>query len=198
MTWLRRCLPLLLLAVPPATAAASPERVIASSEANGCTLSVADQDRTLRLRLAPHGCRASREAVQRLLEAAFARAEPPRPEGPYTSLFIGRLVEYPWAAEHLASTAAADRRWDRRAGKAVGTGTYAFVAAVLSEPAVTAPFEAALRGSGYRIRSATVEKVLILELRKAPEYEGARPPGKLPFDAMVWFNLEKRAPSGER
>lgn len=189
----RPLLPVLILVVAPAGAAASPERRVAAIEAGGCELSLgADEPgRTLRLRVTPYGCRVSRASVEQLLDLAFARVDPPRLDGPYTSLFIGRLVDFPWLAAHLVSTAAGDRRWDARSGRAVGVGTYAFVASVLSAPEATAPFEAAMRRRGYRIRSATVEKVLVLDLRSAREYAGPRPPGKLPFDAMVWFVLER-------
>lgn len=196
MNGVRRCLPVLLLAAAPAASSASPAQPIVTISSGGCSLTVEadEQDHALRLRVAPYGCRASRESVEEVLRAAFSRTDPPRLEGPYTSLFLGRLVEYPWLAAHLVSTAAADRRWDARAGKAVGVGTYAYVAAVLSAPEATVPFEPALRAGGYRIRAATVEKVLIMDLRRASEYDGPRPPGKLPFDAMVWLRLERRSP----
>jgi hypothetical protein len=50
-------------------------------------------------------------------------------------------------------------------------------------------------GAGYRVRSATVEKVLVRDL---PEVAGEGDParrGKVPFDAMTWFRLE-RTPAG--
>jgi len=36
------------------------------------------------------------------------------------------------------------------------------------------------------------EKVLVGRFRDVPLYRGKDLPGKVPFDAMVWFNLEKR------
>jgi hypothetical protein len=56
---------------------------------------------------------------------------------------------------------------------------------------VTTQLESAIRGSGYRVPSATVEKVLVGGFSDVPQHEGQTSPGKVPFDAMVWFRLEK-------
>jgi hypothetical protein len=46
--------------------------------------------------------------------------------------------------------------------------------------------------SGYRIVSASVEKVLVGGFRDVPLHEGEAPSGKVPYDAMLWYKLEKR------
>lgn len=185
----------LLLALP-AAAGAYQERLILAVEAEGCTLRLEADDgaRSLRLRVVRDhpGCHVSREAVRSFLSAAFAKAEPPRLEGTYASLYIGRLIDFPWLASHLASTAYEDRRWDRRRGRPIDVGINEYVATLLSSAEVTSPLEAAMEGAGYRIRSATVEKVLVGGLRDVPGYEGPPSAGKVPFDAQVWFRLEKR------
>jgi hypothetical protein len=184
-----------LLVALPAAAAAFQQRVILVVEAGTCTLRLeADDDsRTLRLRAAPESasCRVSREAAQQLLKDAFSRTEPPKLEGTYSSLYIGRLIGFPWLASYVASAAADDVRWDRRRGKPVAGGINAYVGALLSRREVTGPIESAIQGSGYRIGRATVEKVLVGGFRDVPGYEGPPSPGKVPFDAQVWFTLEK-------
>ena len=193
-----RCLALgLLLSLAPASAGAYQERLILAVKAGACTLRLeADDDaRALRLRVLPEdgGCRVSREEVQALLRRAFSKTDPPRLEGAYATLFLGRLADFPWLSEWLASAAAGDGRWDRQEGRAVGMGNEACVAALLSEPRFTEQLEPALRDAGYRIRGATVEKVLV---RDAPEpgAQGARSrPGRVPYDAMVWLRLERTA-----
>ena len=51
--------------------------------------------------------------------------------------------------------------------------------------------EEAFAASGYKVISATVEKVLIGDLRSVPLYQGKMTTGKIPYDAQVWFRLEK-------
>ena len=187
-------LSLLFLAIP-ATAVAYQQRLILAVEAGKCALRLEadDEARSLRLRVHPEssGCSASREDVQRVLQEAFSRTEPPKLEGTYSSLFIGRLVDFPWLASYLASAAAEDGRWDRRRGKPVSMGINAYVAMLLSSREVTTQLEAPIQGSGYRVTSAIVEKVLVGDMRDVGPREGRASSGKVPFDAMVWFRLEK-------
>lgn len=202
MNALRRALRVAVLVVLPATAGGYQERLVLAADAGGgCSLRLEADDEAggLRLRVAPEGrrCRVARETVRQLLAAAFSRSGPPRLEGTYRTLHLGRLVSFPWLAAQVVNGAATDGGWDRRRGRPVAAGINGYVAALLSRREVTAPLEGPLAAAGYRIVAATVEKVLVAELRDAGEYEGPRPPGKLPFDAMVWFRLE-RAPADGR
>ena len=184
----------LLLALP-APAAAHQERLVLAAGSGRCTLRLEadDEARALRLRVVPgdFGCRIPREAVQRFLGEAFSRTVPPRLDGAYTSLFIGRLVDYPWLASQLATAAAADPRWDLRRGKPRSTGINAFVGELLSQREVIEPLASAIRPHGWRIRSVMVEKVLVGRFGDVPGYDGPPSPGKVPFDAMVWLGLER-------
>jgi hypothetical protein len=90
---------------------------------------------------------------------------------------VGRLEDLQWLSDHLASTADRDPRWDRKKGRPVKGDPNAYVASVLSAPEVTAPFDAAMRGAGYRVASATVEKVLVRD--------------KVPWDAQTWIRLAR-------
>jgi hypothetical protein len=196
---LGRSLLVAMVTALPASAISHQERLNLSADVGGgCTLTLGadDEARALRLRISPEAsrCRASREAVQLLLATAFTKTPSPPGEGTYRSLFIGRLVYFPWLASALVTGAFEDQRWDRRRGRAIGTGNNTYAATLLSTREVTAQLEAPIAASGYRIVSATVEKVLVGDLRSFPEYEGPRPPGKLPFDAMVWFALERTQP----
>jgi hypothetical protein len=172
------CLPLLALA---AQAFPYQERLVLSEPDGACTLRLEADDgsRTLRLRISPEGvrCRPSREAVTGFLERAVARAGAPGAGGAWTSLYLGRIEDLQWLSDHLASTADRDPRWDRKKGRPVKGDPNAYVASVLSAPEVTAPFDAAMRGAGYRVASATVEKVLVRD--------------KVPWDAQTWIRLAR-------
>jgi hypothetical protein len=184
-----------LICLLPAPSASHQARVISSMEAGNCRLTVEadDQSRTLRLRVHPehNDCHITRDATRAALNAASSKTDPPRLEGTYSSLSIGRLIDYPWLSQHLALTAHKDKRWNRRSGKPVAMDINKYVSAILSEKEVTDQIEGALAGSGYRVVSASVEKVLVGGFRNVPLYQGEMAPGKVPYDAQVWFRLEK-------
>jgi hypothetical protein len=62
---------------------------------------------------------------------------------------------------------------------------------ILSGKKVTTEIEKALEASGYRVLAVTVEKVLVGSFREVLLYQGKMAPGKVPYDAMVWFRLTK-------
>src|SRR5512136_1601653 len=85
---------------------ASQAKTIVSRQAGECVLSVESNDawRTLRLRAHhPEGryCRVGKEEVLAVLASAFSKTESPKLEGTYTSLFIGRLIDFPWLSHYL-------------------------------------------------------------------------------------------------
>ena len=187
---------LFLFLALPAVVASYQERLILSTEAGRCSLRVEadDQSRTLRLRAHPDGssCAVAKDAMLRTLAAAFARTDPPKLEGAYSSLFIGRLIDFPWLSEYLALAAYKDKGWNRAKGKPAAMDMNKYVAAILARREVTAPIEETFGDSGYRIVGVTVEKVLVGGSGDVPLYEGKTRSGKVPFDGMVWFRLEKR------
>lgn len=182
----------------PAVCTAYQQRLVLSVEEGDCSIRVEadDQARMLRLRVHPEypRCHATRESVQRTLRAVFSEADPPKLQGVYASLYLGRLIDYPWLCEYLALTAYSDPRWDRKRGKPVSMGLNKYVSAVLSGREVLSQLEEAFGNSGYSVRAVSVEKVLVGRLGDVPLYRGKELPGKVPFDAMVWFRLERKQP----
>jgi hypothetical protein len=172
------------------------ERLILSVPVGQCTLRVEadDEARTLRLRVHPEppDCRGTREAMRSTLAAAFAKSDPPKLEGTYSSLYIGRLIDFPWLSKYLAQTAYGDKGWNRKRGKPVSMDINRYVAAVLARREVTGQIEETFGDSGYRIIGVSVEKVLVGGFRDVPSYEGEMLPGKVPYDALVWFRLERK------
>ena len=170
-------------------------QVIYSMEAGKCSLTVEsdNQSHTLRLRVHPeyNDCHISKDSMLSALKAAFTKTEPPKPEGSYSSLYIGRLIDYPWLSQYLATTAYRDTKWDKKRGKPVALDINKYVSNILSSKEITVQIEEAFAASGYRVISTTVEKVLIGGFRSVPLYQGDMAPGKVPYDAQVWFKLEK-------
>ena len=178
------------------------ERLIFSSEVGSCSLSVEadDESKTIRLRVRQgvQGCHIDKETMLETLKVAFSKTEPPKPESVYSSLYLGRIVDYPWLSQHLAITASKDPAWDMKRGKPANIDLYKYVNNLLSQKAVAGEIDKALEASGYRVIAATVEKVLVGSFRDVPVYEGKIVPGKVPFDAMVWFMLKKEQGVAEK
>jgi hypothetical protein len=190
-----RCTLAFVLAVP-AIAFGYQERLILAVQEGNCSLRVEadDQSQTLRLRVLPEGpaCHITKSAMQRILQATFSKTHPPKLEGTYTSLFMGRLIEYPWLSQYLALSAYSDPRWDKKKGRPVSMGLHKYVQNILARPEVTAQFDESLSISGYRVAAVTVEKVGVGSLQDVPLYGGEKLPGKMPYDALVWLILAKK------
>ena len=172
------------------------EKVIVASTAGECELSVEANDkwRTLRLRaLHPRhsGCHIDRESMLSILGAAFSKTGSPKPEGSYSSLYIGRLIDYPWMSQYLANAAHGDRGWSSGKGKPVAMDINKYVSGLLSAKELMEPIEAVLAKGGYRVAGVTVEKVLVGGFREVPLYQGKMFRGRVPYDAQVWLRLEK-------
>lgn len=178
------------------TSAASQERVIVSTHVGACVLSVEANDRWQSLRLRAHhpqgrDCAIDKDSAISVLSAAFAKTDAPRLEGSYSALSFGRLIDFPWLSQYLATAASRDKAWDAKRGKPVVMDINRYVAQVLSNKEVLAQIELACARGGYRIVRVSVEKVLVGGLHNVPQYQGAMEPGLFPYDAIVWLRLEK-------
>ena len=188
---------LLALVMGTATPPASADTVVlASLPAGDCVLSAerpGQEPRVLRVR-ASHpryaGCQISQAALGDTLRAALAHpswaTQPAQP----ASLFLGRLVDFPWLSAYLARAAAADPGWNARLGKPVRDEINHYVGTLLSRAAIVETIEPALVAGGYRIAGASVEKVLVGPAQRIPALGEKGPSGRLPFDAQLWFRLE--------
>jgi len=180
----------------PGTSASSQEVVIVSVQAGECSLTVEADDEwhTLRLRaLHPQyrGCHITRGEMVSALSTAFLKTEAPKLTGTYSSLFIGRLIDYPWLSQYLAVAASRDAGWNSKRGKPVAAGINTYVSQVLFKRELLADIETILAKAGYRVVGVTVEKVLVGRFSEVPLYEGDMVSGRVPYDAQVWLRIEK-------
>ena len=136
-------------------------------------------------------CYTTKASVQKVLKAVFSKTDP-KLERVYTSLFLGRLIDYPWLCEYLAVYAYKDPQWNKDKGKPMSMDLYKYVSAILSKKEIISQFEDASGDGGYTIMAVTLEKVLVGHFSDVPLYQGKMLPGKVPFDAVVWLRLEKR------
>ena len=186
----------ILLIVFPAISAGYQERLIQSMGDGKCTLYIEanDEERILTLRLNPLApeCYATKDAMQKLLTEVFSKTDPSKLEGSYATLALGRLNNYPWLCEYLATSAYKDPRWNKKKGKPVSMDLYKYVSSILSRREVLSQFEDTFGNSGYRIKALTLEKVCVGRFSDLPLYEGKILPGKVPVDVVVWLRLEKK------
>jgi hypothetical protein len=177
------------------TSAESRDNVMFSMPAGECTLSVESNDRWYTLRLRAHhpsgnNCFIDRETVASVLGAALSKADAQEAGGKFSSLYIGRLVDYPWLSQALAVAARNDRGWDAKKGKPTRMNINLYVSKLLSSKDITEPFDAALAKGGYKVKGVSAEKVLVGRLRNVPLCEDDTASGLVPYDAQVWFRLE--------
>lgn len=176
------------------TMALSQEQIIVSSKVGECILTVESDENGHTLRLRAHhpqykSCQIDRDAISSILKAAFSKTEAPKLEGSYSSLSIGRLIDYPWLSQYLATSAYRDREWDSKKGKARAMDENKYVSTLLSRKELMTEIEPFFENSGYRVLGIMVQKVLIGTFREIPLYQGEVHPGKIPYDAQVWFRL---------
>ncbi len=142
-----------------------------------------------------------------VLEALIVTLVPePHERNSIHTLFAGRLVKtFPELAKRIALAAAISEDWDdKRAWKESGYANRS-VRHWFMSPDVHRELADMLERLGFRIRSFSVEKVLMAKPQDIPFgdkllEEGANPNSKLPFDAMTWVILEplgklEKAPS---
>jgi len=187
---------LMLVLALPCRNAWSGDAIIVSVPAGECTLSVEANDEWHTLRLRAHhpqykGCHITEDEMTASLEAAFLKTETPALKGNYSSLSIGRFIDFPWLSQYLADAAYSDHEWNSKKGKPVTLGFNNYVARVLFNQKLLTSIQTTLAGAGYRIVSVTVEKVLVGGFREVPLYRGDHVRGLIPYDAQVWFRLQK-------
>jgi hypothetical protein len=177
--------------------AALPQDLVVFSMAAGeCELRMESNEKWKTLRLRAHhpkyqGCHITKEEMVSALDQAFSKTEPPRLEGNCSSLSIGRLIDYPWLCQYLATSAYRDREWDSKRGKPVAIDINKYVSQLLFRKELIPQIETVFQKSGYRVTGVIVEKVLVGGFREVPFYQGEMHPGQVPYDAQVWFKLEK-------
>lgn len=192
-----RCLlKMLLLAALPFTSIAGAEpgtQSVFSSQAGECTLSLEAASQTLRLRVQHprhQSCPITVQDMQAMLTAAMAEIPKSAGNSHYTSLALGRLIDYPWLSSYLAQTALQDRQWNKQKGKSLSGDINAYVARILSSAEVLRQFQPALGRSGYQVTAVSVEKVLVGGVENVPFYPGKKAHGHIPFDAQVRLRLQ--------
>lgn len=129
-------------------------------------------------------CPISEETYGSLIRGWLERR--PLDAPPVSSVFLGRLVDYPWLSQALALRASEHPSWDARRGWSRDGDLYSLVRAILLAPAVFDRLQEPFAGSGLAVTGLSVEKVLVGRLGDVLPADSGRE-GVVPFDAMVWL-----------
>ena len=176
---------LLLLPIPPAGAQSGP-----GPHCQPLVETRADQGW---LRVRPHKdaflqCTLGPEGLAQLVREFLLR--PDQGAARYQSLFLGRLVEYPWPSRYLAVHALEDNSWDGVHGLPRASGNNEFVRRILSTPAALALLQPVFDGTGYTVTDVSVEKVLMVPANRISRLE--LPQADLvPYDALTHLILSR-------
>ena len=185
----------LLIVLFSGSTASSQELPLVSSNVGECTLTLEVNKKWNTMRLRAHHpnyktCNIDKDSVVSVLGAAFSRTDSRLGDG-YSSLSLGRLIDYPWMAQYLATTAHHDSGWDSKRGKPRTMDINKYVSELLFRKELMAEIKAVLEKGGYRVLGVTVEKVLVGGFREIPFYQGETLSGRVPYDAQVWLRLGK-------
>lgn len=129
-------------------------------------------------------CKVSAAAYAEVLGKWIAKrgSDKPIPE----SLFLGRLVDYPWLSELLARSA---REHPGLPGaRSNPRKINNFVRSILESPEMLPELAKPFAGSRFRVASVSVEKVLVGPINDVLN-SASRDQEKVPFDAQVWLVL---------
>jgi len=178
------------------TTASSQGVVIVSSKVGECDLTIESNENWHTLRLRAHhprymDCQIDRSSMLSVLDEAFSTIDSTK--GSFSSLSIGRLIDYPWLSQYLATTAYGDREWDSKKGKPAAMDINKYAAQLLFRNEMTAQIATVFKRGGYTVEGVTVEKVLVGDFREVPSYQGTMHPGRVPYDAQVWYRLKRKA-----
>jgi hypothetical protein len=167
-----------------------------SQTVRDCTLSLEYNPQWASLRLRAHqvtalSCALSAAETETFLAAALQNLPA---DAAFSSLSLGRLIDYQWISSFLAESAAKDANWSQQLGAPLAGQTYPYVQRVLSDPQIKDVFVAIFSRHGYQIAGVNVEKVLISapNMRGIPDWVTAA--GKVPFDAICYIRLKKSSP----
>jgi len=136
-------------------------------------------------------CAVQESDVYDFLNRAFTKLSEKKPDVIYKSMYMGRIIEYPWISKFLADSAKACPCWSVVKGKAIKGNNHTLVSDILNCERIVNPFNEKLKLIGYRVAGVSVEKILISTGKpiKLPQWIDFKI--KVPFDAMLWFKLEK-------
>ena len=136
-------------------------------------------------------CKMNRANLISLIKEAVAKNKLLFRSHEFTSIFIGRAVEFPWLSSFLSEQAFKDSLWNRIKGHPKKQNVNRYVETILYRHPVISQLDSVMQKVGYRISGVSVEKVLVGRYQNLIDFNGPKFKGGLPFDAQVYLILKK-------
>ncbi len=168
-------------------AAVSYESTILGRKVEDCHIRVEFDDKwnvmTVRSGRTDYGhCRIERDLLVDLVSDAFKKLSTEEHKN-VKSVFLGRIVSYPWLSEYIKGMAEKSGEWDLKKGRPKKGYINAFVGDLIFKATVITDLNTVLKPYGLLVSGVSVEKVLV----DTYDLTGTSGKGKLPFDAMMWL-----------
>ncbi len=159
---------------------------------NDCSLRLqADfQWEVLTVKISHPDCPVSQDQLLQLIKLAASYNDSVFTSHSFASLFIGRMVEYPWLSNFVVRQALDDSVWSRKRGRPRGENINVYVAHLIEKHPFISHLDSILSKIHYKIKGVSVEKVLVGTYKHLLHYSGSKFTGGVPFDAQVYLLLQ--------
>ena len=135
-------------------------------------------------------CRMTQATLIQLIKEAASKNDSVFQFHSFTSIFIGRAVEYPWLSAFMALKAKDDSLWSLKRGRPKEKNINHYVEKFLAQHEFLQEINPIFAKVHYRIKGVSVEKVLVGTYKNIPNYAGQKFKGGVPFDAQIYFLLQ--------
>ncbi len=144
----------------------------------------------LTVRISPANCSITQNQLLQLMQRAVSENDSVFSNHRFSSVFIGRAVEFPWLSNFIVRQALRDSAWAKKRGRPHGQNINAYVARLIEKHPFISKLNSVLAKVHYKITGVSVEKVLVGSYRHLTHYSGEKFEGDVPFDAQVYLLLQ--------
>jgi len=157
-----------------------------------CTLRLQADFRwhVLTVRISPENCSIPQDQLFQLMQQAVADNDSVFRNHRFSSVFIGRAVEYPWLSNYINHQALMDSAWSKKQGRPRRQNINTYVARLAGKHPFIEKLNSVLANIHYKITGVSVEKVLVGRYRQLHDYTGPEFKGGAPFDAQIYLLLQ--------
>lgn len=157
---------------------------------HGCSVRIEDNkfETGFSVRLSKSDCRIEEEHYRRTIQRWINERRPNAPQ--LEGFYLGRIVNYPWISQYLASEAIRNSEWDLMTGTSHGTHPHDLVKSILIQEEFQYRLGIPFANTPYDIGDVEIEKVLIQDAGIV--LKDSKKSGKVPYDAQLWISLVER------
>ncbi len=144
----------------------------------------------LTVKISPLGCPLTRDQLLSLFRRAISGNDSLLQRHRFNSIFLGRVIDYPWLSDFLIRQALRDSAWSKKQGRPRRQNINTYVARLAGKHPFIEKLNSVLANIHYKITGVSVEKVLVGRYRQLHDYTGPEFKGGAPFDAQIYLLLQ--------